>query len=304
MFSVQLGSALSLPLIGEVGAAGTAWLRLTAGALIFIAIARPPLRQISAGDLPALAALGVTTGLMTIMFLAAIEHIPLGTSVAIEFLGPLSVAAARSHTRRALLWPALALIGVLLLTQPWRGEIELLGIGFAIGSAVCWALYILLTQHVGERFTGTRALSITMPISAATSSIVAPPSAPPAPSSAGAPAAPAPVPERAAQQFAQAFAANKFHDDVRPVIADSVIVNLNDVWVTKRRDRTRFAAKSLLNLFIAAQGGQQHFDGDQPIQPQLSGFKHCAHSAFAQQPLYAITVGQDGTGLHPVPAFR
>ncbi|HNM11358.1 MAG TPA: hypothetical protein PKI02_07900, partial [Mycobacterium sp.] len=71
MFSVQLGSALSLPLIGEVGAAGTAWLRLTAGALIFIAIARPPLRQIAAGDLPALAALGVTTGLMTIMFLAA-----------------------------------------------------------------------------------------------------------------------------------------------------------------------------------------------------------------------------------------
>lgn len=177
MLSVQLGSALSLPLIGEVGAAGTAWLRLTAGALIFIAIARPPLRQIAAGDLPALAALGVTTGLMTIMFLAAIEHIPLGTSVAIEFLGPLSVAAVRSHTRRALLWPALALIGVLLLTQPWRGEIELLGIGFAIGSAVCWALYILLTQHVGERFTGTRALSITMPISAATAAIAGVPQA-------------------------------------------------------------------------------------------------------------------------------
>lgn len=171
MFSVQLGSALSLPLIATVGPAGTAWLRLSAGALIFLAIARPPLRQLPRRDIPALAALGVTTGLMTIMFLAAIERIPLGTSVAIEFLGPLSVAAARSHSRRALLWPLIALIGVILLTQPWRGDINLAGIGFALGSATCWALYILLTQHVGDRFTGTTALSITMPIAAATAAL-------------------------------------------------------------------------------------------------------------------------------------
>ncbi|WP_293311735.1 EamA family transporter [Mycolicibacterium sp.] len=172
MFSVQLGSALSLPLIAEVGAAGTAWLRLTAGALIFIAIARPPLRQVAGRDIPALLALGVTTGLMTIMFLAAINRIPLGTSVAIEFLGPLTVAAARSHTRRALLWPSIALVGVLLLTQPWQGNMNLAGIGFALASAACWATYILLTQHVGDRFTGTTALSITMPISAATAAVI------------------------------------------------------------------------------------------------------------------------------------
>lgn len=171
MFSVQLGSALSLPLIAEVGAAGTAWLRLSAGALIFIAIARPPLRHIAGRDVPALLALGVTTGLMTVMFLAAINRIPLGTSVAIEFLGPLTVAAVRSHTRRALVWPLTALIGVLLLTQPWRGDINIAGVGFALGSAAGWAVYILLTQHVGDRFTGTTALSITMPISAATAAV-------------------------------------------------------------------------------------------------------------------------------------
>lgn len=171
MLSVQLGSALSLPLISQVGAAGTAWLRLTAGALIFIAIARPPLRQITRRDVPALLALGMNTGLMTIMFLAAIERIPLGTSVAIEFLGPLTVAALRSHTRQALIWPALALVGVVLLTQPWRGDINLGGVGLAAGSAACWALYILLTQHIGDRFTGTTGLSITMPIAAATAAI-------------------------------------------------------------------------------------------------------------------------------------
>ncbi|WP_313674433.1 EamA family transporter [Mycolicibacterium sp.] len=177
MFSVQLGSALSMPLISQVGPAGTAWLRLTAGALIFVVIARPPIRQIARRDVPALVALGVTTGLMTMTFLAAIERIPLGTSVAIEFLGPLTVAALRSHSRQALIWPALALIGVVLLTQPWRGDINLAGVGFAVAAGAGWASYILLTQHIGDRFTGTTGLSITMPIAAATAAVAGLPQA-------------------------------------------------------------------------------------------------------------------------------
>ncbi len=172
MFSVQLGSALSMPLISRVGPAGTAWLRLSAGALIFFAIARPALRAVRRRDLPALIALGVTTGSMTCLFLAAISRIPLGTAVAIEFLGPLSVAALRSHDRRALLWPAVALAGVLLLTEPWHGAVNLAGIGFAAGSAVGWAAYIVLTQHVGDRFSGLTGLSLTTPIAAATAAVV------------------------------------------------------------------------------------------------------------------------------------
>jgi inner membrane transporter RhtA len=177
MFCVQLGSALSLPLISQVGPAGTAWLRLSAGALIFLALAHPPLRSIHRRDIPALLALGVTTGLMTCLFLAAIARIPLGTSVAIEFLGPLSVAALRSHNRRALLWPAVALVGVLLLTEPWHGAVNIAGIGFAAGSAVGWASYILLTQHIGDRFTGLDGLSLTMPVAAATAAVVGVPQA-------------------------------------------------------------------------------------------------------------------------------
>jgi inner membrane transporter RhtA len=177
MFSVQLGSALSLPLIEQVGPAGTAWLRLSAGALIFLLLARPALRSVARRDVPALIALGVTTGAMTSLFLAAIERIPLGTCVAIEFLGPLSVAAARSGSRRALLWPAVALLGVVLLTEPWQGAVNLAGLAFAAGSAVGWALYILLTQHVGDRFSGVRGLSITMPIAAATAAVAGIPQA-------------------------------------------------------------------------------------------------------------------------------
>ena len=177
MFSVQLGSALSMPLISKIGPAGTAWLRLTAGALIFLVITRPALRSVHRRDIPALIALGVTTGAMTCLFLAAIERIPLGTAVAIEFLGPLSVAALRSGTRRALLWPALALVGVLMLTEPWHGSVNLAGIGFAAAGAVGWAAYIVLTQRIGDRYTGLTGLSLTIPIAAATAAVVGIPQA-------------------------------------------------------------------------------------------------------------------------------
>src|SRR3954454_15225273 len=140
MLAVQLASALSLPLISTVGAAGTAWLRLGLGALVFLVLARPPLGAVRGADVPALLGLGVATGLVTTAFLAAIERIPLSTAVAVEFLGPLTVAAVRSHTRHALAWPALALLGVVLLTQPWRGAINAAGLAFAALAAVGWGL--------------------------------------------------------------------------------------------------------------------------------------------------------------------
>jgi inner membrane transporter RhtA len=177
MLSVQLGSALSIDLIAAVGPAGTAWLRLSLGALILLVLVRPPLRAVRRPDVPALLGLGITTGLVTIAFLAAIEHIPLGTAVAIEFLGPLTVAAVRSHSGRALIWPVVALLGVVLLTQPWQGGINPAGIGFAGFAAVGWAAYILLTQRIGDRFTGIGALSLTVPVAALTAAVIGIPQA-------------------------------------------------------------------------------------------------------------------------------
>jgi inner membrane transporter RhtA len=177
MLSVQLGAALSTRLFPVVGPGGTAWLRLTAGALIFLAISRPRLTGLTARDLRVPIALGVATGLLTVAFLSSIERIPLGTAVAIEFLGPLGVAVVRSHDRRTLVWPALALAGVLLLTEPWQGAIDPVGVAFAALSGLCWATYIVLTQQVGDRFSGLEGLSITIPVAAVTSAFVGVPQA-------------------------------------------------------------------------------------------------------------------------------
>lgn len=177
MLSVQLGAAISVDLFAEVGVAGTAWLRMTIGAIGFIAIARPKYWQWSLRELRAPMLLGVITGGMTLAFLAAIDLLPLGTAVAIEFLGPLTVAALHSKTAKALAWPGLALIGVLLLTEPWQGNANLLGICYALLAGVGWGLYIVVTQHVGDRFSGVDGLSIALPIAALTTAIVGIPQA-------------------------------------------------------------------------------------------------------------------------------
>lgn len=172
ILSVQLGAALSTRLFDQIGPGGTAWLRLSAGALIFLAIVRPKLRDYTLRELRGPMMLGVVTGITTVAFLSAIERIPLGPAVAIEFLGPLGVAVARSHNRRNLVWPVLALAGVLMLTEPWTGGVDALGLLFAVIAAAGWAAYILLTQSVGDRFSGIEGLAFSIPVAAVVSAIV------------------------------------------------------------------------------------------------------------------------------------
>ena len=177
IFAVQIAAALSTGLFDAVGPAGTVWLRLTAGALIFLAIRRPGLRGRSRRELAYAVALGATTGIMTVLYLSAVSRLPLGTATAIEFLGPLAVAVIGSRSLVRLAWPVLALIGVLVLTEPWSGAVDGLGIAYAIGAGVFWATYIVLTSRVGDRFAGLEGLSITIPIAAVVSAFVGIPQA-------------------------------------------------------------------------------------------------------------------------------
>jgi inner membrane transporter RhtA len=166
MLSVQVAAALSTHLFDTVGPAGTAWLRLTFGAIVFLAISRPRVRRLSRSDKGTVLALGVATGLVTVAFSSAIARIPLGTAVAIEFLGPLGVAVFHDPDRRRLLWPALALAGVVLLTEPWQASIDPVGVLLAALAACGWGTYIVLTQRVGDRLVGLQGLSLTIPIAA------------------------------------------------------------------------------------------------------------------------------------------
>jgi inner membrane transporter RhtA len=177
MLSVQLGAALSTHLFDDLSPAGSAWLRVAIAAVILLALTRPQLRIIGWPALGRTAVLGVATAVLMIAYIEAIARIPLGTTAAIEFLGPLGVAAARSHRRSALVWPALAFIGVVGLTEPWRGDIDLVGIGFAVTSAAGWAAYIVFTQRVGAEVEGLQGLALSLTVA---SLVAAPFAAPPA----------------------------------------------------------------------------------------------------------------------------
>ena len=177
MLSAQVGSALSTHLFATVGAAGIAWLRLTVGAVIFMAISRPRVRGLTRSDVGAVLALGIATGLVTVAFLSSIERIPLGTAVAIEFLGPLGVAVLHGPNPRRLIWPTMALAGVVLLTEPWSGAIDPVGVMLAALAGCGWGTYIVLTQRVGDRLAGLRGLSLTIPIAAVTAAIAGIPQA-------------------------------------------------------------------------------------------------------------------------------
>lgn len=176
MLLIQLSSALSVTVIDAVGAGGAAWLRMCFGAVFLLLLVRPSLRSVRRADVRNLLMLGGITGLMTTLFLAALERIPLGTAVAIEFLGPLTVAAVMSRRRRALVWPALAFVGVVLLTEPWKGATDALGVLFALLAGACWGLYNVLTQRVGDRFSGISGLAYTIPIAAVVTTIIGVPS--------------------------------------------------------------------------------------------------------------------------------
>lgn len=174
MLTVQVGLALSVGLIHDVGAGGAAWLRLVWAALIFLALARPRSAELNRETLTAGIALGVVTAGVTLLFMAALTHLSLGTASALEFLGPLGVAVARSRgLGRA--WAGLAALGVLALTQPWSGQVDAVGVGFALGAAGCWAAYILLTQRIGDTLSGIRGLAVSMPVAALVATAVAGP---------------------------------------------------------------------------------------------------------------------------------
>ena len=175
MTCVQLGLALSVPLFGQIGPLGAVWLRLAWAAVILLIAVRPRPWRFRRPVLLAAVALGVVTAGVTMLFMAAVARLPLGTASALEFLGPLGVAVARGRGARRLLWPGLAAVGVLLLTHPWQGGASLAGIACALGAAVCWACYILLTQAVGDEVAGLQGLAVSIPVAALVATVVAGP---------------------------------------------------------------------------------------------------------------------------------
>jgi len=145
--SQYVGAALAVLLFASVPAAGVAWLRVVAAAAVLVAWRRPWQTRWTAARLRLTAAFGIALALMNLTFYLAIDRLPLGTAVAIEFVGPIAVAALGSRTRRDVAALLLAAAGVVALA-----DVHLTGspggFALAIAAGVFWAAYIVLGHRV------------------------------------------------------------------------------------------------------------------------------------------------------------
>jgi inner membrane transporter RhtA len=176
MLCVQVGLALAVSLIDRIGVEGAAWLRLVWAGVLMLVIVRPRISAFTWATFRVCVVLGMVTAAVTMLFMAALDRIPLGTASALEFLGPLGVAVAHGKGAHRIVWPGLAAIGVMLLTHPWAGAVDPIGVAFALGAALCWAGYILLTQRVGDEVAGINGLAVSMPVAGLVSTIAVGPS--------------------------------------------------------------------------------------------------------------------------------
>lgn len=146
-FSFQTGSALATRLIGHVGIVEAVWLRTAFAAAMLAVVRRGALRWPEPGHRLAFVALTVSLAAMNLSFYGAIARAPLGVVVAVEFLGPLSVAVAGTRRRLDFIWIALAAVGVVLLAGP-TSSVSALGLGLALGAAGCWASFLVFAKRV------------------------------------------------------------------------------------------------------------------------------------------------------------
>jgi inner membrane transporter RhtA len=170
ILSVQLGAAVAKNLFAAMPPAGVVALRLLTAAVTLVAVARPRLRgrawRGSAWrDLAVAGLFGLVIAAMNSAFYQAINHLPLGVAVTVEFLGPLAVAVVGSRRLVDLVWVALAGGGVLMLARG-GGAVDLIGIGWALLAAAGWAGYIVLSAATGRRFTGNGGLAMALAVAA------------------------------------------------------------------------------------------------------------------------------------------
>ncbi|SMD20739.1 EamA family transporter [Lentzea albidocapillata] len=154
VISLQFGAAFASQLFGQIGAPGATALRLGIAALMLAVVARPKIRQETI-------VLGLTLAGMNGTFYLALDRIPLGVAVTIEFLGPLGLAAVLSRRPRDFVWVGLALVGIVVLgVREYTGaHLDLIGVALALFAAAFWACYVLAGRKVATAGLGIGGLA-------------------------------------------------------------------------------------------------------------------------------------------------
>lgn len=149
VISVQFGAAMARDLFPVIGPGGTVWLRLSIAILFLTLIFRPTIWRTFRSHPKIMIAFGMSIALSTLFFYIAVERIPLGIAISIEFLGPLVVAVANARHWRDRMWIVLAAASLAMLIPDIGTSIDPWGIAAALVAGVFWGLYIVVSPKVG-----------------------------------------------------------------------------------------------------------------------------------------------------------
>jgi len=163
--SQYVGATIAVGIFDRVGPASVGWLRVVGAAVALVIVARPRPRAWGRRRLIGAAVFGLATAAMNVFFYLGIARIDLGKSVAIEFIGPIAVAAAMTRSRRNAAALALAVIGVMVLGGVEIGE-NIAGVAFILVASACWAAYIVIGSRVAVGTSGVDGLAVGLTIGA------------------------------------------------------------------------------------------------------------------------------------------
>ncbi len=167
--SLPFGAAVAAQLFPVLGPWGVTSLRVAIAAVLLVVIVRPRPRRWTRPQWLAAVLFGVSLAAMNGFFYAAIDRIPLGPAVAIEFLGPLVLAAVLTRRVADAVWVAVALLGMALLgidgligAEP----LDPLGVLFILIAAGFWVMYIRMSARVGALIPGSGGLAMGLVVAA------------------------------------------------------------------------------------------------------------------------------------------
>jgi inner membrane transporter RhtA len=162
---IQWSAAIVTPAFEQIGPSAVSGWRFVSGALALLLVARPKVRRWTRSQWIGAMVFGVASALMNLCFYQAIHRIHLGTAVAIEYLGPFIVAALGKRSWRHAFFVVVAALGVVALARP-GGGLTGMGLAFAAGSGVWWAVYAFSSHRVGGSSQGFEGLAVAMSFAA------------------------------------------------------------------------------------------------------------------------------------------
>lgn len=163
--SLYAGSALAVGLFALMPAHTVAWWRVLVSAVLLLLWRRPWRTGWTARTFAGSALFGVVLAGMNMLFYQAIDHLPMGTAVSLEYVGPVILAAWGSRSVRARSAVVLAALGVLSiggLGLDWSQPGTAVGVGFALAAGAAWAGYIVLGRRIAAARDGLTSLSVGM----------------------------------------------------------------------------------------------------------------------------------------------